>query len=124
MKSDKLRLDELTRELLGFRNADTALLVARYFKTGKGQYGEGNVFLGINVLVLGADFDHDASHEAEREIAEVFRHNTKGKGMVISLTFSPDDMVQFGSVPSVEADGGLASMMELDKVITARKQEP
>lgn len=46
---NKNLLPKLTKELLGFKDPKRALFVAGYFKTGKGQYGEGDIFLGISV---------------------------------------------------------------------------
>ena len=45
---DKL-LIQLTKELTGLGNPVRAEASAWFFKTGKGQYGEGDIFLGINV---------------------------------------------------------------------------
>ncbi len=42
-------LSEITKELLVFKNTEKAVLFAGFFKTGPGQYGEGDVFLGITV---------------------------------------------------------------------------
>ena len=42
-------LIELKSELKKFGNPEKAKIVSRFFKTGKGQYGEGDIFLGIVV---------------------------------------------------------------------------
>src|SRR3989338_8489107 len=42
-------LNQLIKELKQHSHPDKAKIYARFFKTGKGQYGEGDVFLGLTV---------------------------------------------------------------------------
>lgn len=44
-----MTLIAIKKDLQKLRNPSQAKLLARFFKTGKGQYGEGDVFLGIMV---------------------------------------------------------------------------
>lgn len=40
---------KILKEILTYRNKEKGALLNRFFKTGKGQYGEGDIFLGITV---------------------------------------------------------------------------
>jgi len=42
-------INDLKKELKGLENLEKAKILQGFFKTGKGQYGEGDIFLGIPV---------------------------------------------------------------------------
>ena len=77
-----MRAKEIQKELRSLANPDKAKILSGFFKTGKGQYGEGDIFLGIAVgqirglvkkygdleIVDVMDFLHCEIHE-EREFA-------------------------------------------------------
>ncbi|MDR2847610.1 MAG: DNA alkylation repair protein [Bacteroidales bacterium] len=47
-----MSFENVLQELENLADAEKAVFLSRYFKTGKGQYGENDVFLGITVPVL------------------------------------------------------------------------
>ncbi|MEP0861843.1 MAG: DNA alkylation repair protein [Ignavibacterium sp.] len=46
-----MSLSHLRKELKNHRNSEQAKILQRFFKTGKGEYGEGDIFYGIKVPV-------------------------------------------------------------------------
>lgn len=47
-----MKFKEISTELNSLGDSGKAKILSGYFKTGKGEYGEGDVFIGINIPVL------------------------------------------------------------------------
>lgn len=45
-------MEDILKEIMSFTDEDKSRHLQRFFKTGKGQYGEGDLFLGINVPIV------------------------------------------------------------------------
>ncbi len=67
--------NEITQSLLNAADGDKAISMQRFFKTGKGEYGEGDIFIGVSV-------------PQQRAIAKQFQKDCTKKE-VITLLDSP-----------------------------------
>ena len=67
--------NEITQSLLNAADGDKAISMQRFFKTGKGEYGEGDIFIGVSV-------------PQQRAIAKKFQNDCTKKD-VITLLDSP-----------------------------------
>jgi 3-methyladenine DNA glycosylase AlkD len=47
-----MRIKQIKSELNKFSNKDKAQILARFFKTGKGEYGEGDKFIGVQIPTI------------------------------------------------------------------------
>ena len=68
-------INEITQSLLAVADAQKAKSKQRFFKTGKGEYGEGDIFIGVSV-------------PQQRAIAKQFQKDCTKKD-VIALLDSP-----------------------------------
>ncbi len=65
---------ELQKELLSQKNPKTAKLLQGFFKTGKGEYGEGDIFYGIKVPKV-REIAKKYSNELDLKKVEVLLHS-------------------------------------------------
>jgi 3-methyladenine DNA glycosylase AlkD len=85
MKAD-IRLDlALDKEINRLINQDKAKILARFFKTAKGEYGEGDLFLGINVPEIRALAKRwqEADDDLVKELLDNQYHEVRLLGAII-----------------------------------------
>lgn len=79
-------LNELKKDLEKEKNPEQAKNLQRFFKTGKGQYGEGDIFLGIKVPVqrqLVKKYWKDATLKDIQELLNSKIHEERMIGLLI-----------------------------------------
>ncbi len=68
-------MKELTKTLINNANPEKAKFLSGYFKTGKGEYGEGDIFLGITVpqtRAIAKQFSHLPLNEIKTHLQSKF----------------------------------------------------
>ncbi len=79
-------LEELKKELQELGNPENAEHAQRYFKTGKGQYGEGDIFIGIsNPKIRALSKKYDLSFEELQELLNSEIHEERLIGLLILI---------------------------------------
>jgi len=80
-------IDKILKELKSKKDEETAKILSRFFKTGKGQYGEGDIFWGIRVPVLREMVKHfkEASLKDIQELLNSKVHEHRMIGMFILI---------------------------------------
>lgn len=81
-------LNQLTKEMLSLENKNQAQIYLRFFKTGRGEYGEGDVFLGIKtpmVREIAKKYYHHISLKDVEELLEKKYHEMRTVALVILM---------------------------------------
>ena len=87
--------EEIKKELDKLANKDKAKILSGFFKTAKGDYGEGDIFLGINVPVLryvSKKFkEAELGHISNLLDSPIHEHRMIGLFILIELYHASDD---------------------------------
>ncbi len=79
-------LEKLKQELGELADAEQAKNALKYFKTGKGEYGEGDVFLGIqNPKIRKISKKYDLSFEELQKLLDSEIHEERFAGLLILM---------------------------------------
>ena len=88
-------LDEFKRKLRKKRNAKKAQLLQRFFKTGPGEYGEGDIFLGITVptirKLVGEYYDNLSLKQVLRLLKSHFHEERLAALLIFVAKFNKSD---------------------------------
>ncbi|MFH0994168.1 MAG: DNA alkylation repair protein [Pseudomonadota bacterium] len=76
-------LDEIQRQLVNLSNSEDGVFLQRFFKTGPGQYGEGDLFRGIRVPALRRL--SKARQDIPLELAERLLHSAYHEDRLLAL---------------------------------------
>ncbi len=76
-------LDEIKSQLVSLSNSEDGLFLQRFFKTGPGEYGEGDIFRGIRVPVLRRLSKE--YHDIPLELAERLLHSEHHEDRLLAL---------------------------------------
>jgi 3-methyladenine DNA glycosylase AlkD len=76
-------IDDIQSQLVSLSNSGDAISLQRFFKTGPGQYGEGDLFRGIRVPVLRKL--SKAQQDIPLEIAELLLHSAYHEDRFLAL---------------------------------------
>ena len=83
--SGSVTADEFVKRLENYRSADELEKIQRYFKSGEGEYGEGDVFMGVRmgqVFALADEFKEMSPREIEK-LLESPIHEVRAGGVKI-----------------------------------------
>jgi 3-methyladenine DNA glycosylase AlkD len=86
-------LGEPRKELLSFANPERVIVMQRYFRTGPGQYGEGDVFLGVSmpdVRKIAKKHSHISLNELKKLLHSKI-HEERMLALLILVNKSIDD---------------------------------
>ncbi|MFH1462502.1 MAG: DNA alkylation repair protein [bacterium] len=90
MKQNMLTLSDLKKELKAKANSEKAKILQRFFKTGPGEYGEGDRFLGImvpEIRKLAKNYSHLSLSDLQRLLASPFNEERLCALLILMLQF-------------------------------------
>lgn len=83
--------NDLQQELYTLKDDQKALSLSRFFKTGKGQYGEGDKFLGINVptqRTIAKKYREIDLNELQKTLSSEFHELRLTSFLILTLKYS------------------------------------